>query len=140
MKTRAIAVFLVLSSMAMFYGCGGDPPTAEMDAATQALQEARAAGAEKFAPSQLAAAQSAYDEAKAALESEQQKMFKDFEKVKPLIADARSKADAAKSAAQQAKGRAKSSAESVIADAAAAIQQARASLDLYRQGKPFRSR
>ena len=61
MKTRAIAVFLVLSSMVMFYGCGGDPPTAEMDAATQALQEARSAGAEKFAPSQLAAAQSAYD-------------------------------------------------------------------------------
>ena len=64
MKIRALGFLLMLAGIALFYGCGGEPPTADLQAAEQALQSARSAGAEKFASSELSAAQSAYDAAK----------------------------------------------------------------------------
>jgi hypothetical protein len=107
----------------------------DLDAAKAALSGARSAGAEKYASSELSAAQSAFDDAKAAFDAEADKMFKDWDVVAPKLADAKSKADRATSAAQQAKARANGGAESAIAAASAAVQTARTSLDAAPAGK-----
>ena len=41
MKIRALGFLLMLAGIALFYGCGGEPPTADLQAAEQALQSAR---------------------------------------------------------------------------------------------------
>ena len=135
MKKRVLPFLIGLLALGMIAGCGGDPPQAELDAASKALQDARSAGAEKYASSELSSAQRAFDDAKGAFDSEADKMFKDWEKVKPQLADARRKADDARSTASQAKNQARSAAESAIAAAAAAGQTARASLDGAPAGK-----
>ena len=134
--TRFFApVILGLFTVATLSGCGGDPPQADLDAAKAALDGARAAGAEKYASSELSGAQGAFDGAKASFDAEADKMFKDWDVVKPKIADAKAKADRATSAAQQAKASAKAAAESAIAAASAAVQTARTSVDAAPAGK-----
>ena len=110
-------VFVGLFAVAGLTGCGGDPPKADLDAASAALNAARSAGAEKYASGDLSAAQSAFDDAKSAYDAEAEKMFKDWAPVSAKLSDAKSKAERATSSAQQAKGRAKSGAESAIAAA-----------------------
>ena len=87
---------VALLSAALLLGCGGDPPTADLDTAKNALQDARAAGAEKFASSELSSAQRAFDAAQSELNTENEKTFKNFDKTKSLLADAKSEADKAK--------------------------------------------
>ena len=135
MKTRVASLFSGLLCIALFAGCGGDPPKAELDAARSALQDAKSAGADRFASSQLSAAQSAFDSAETRYKAEEGNLFKSWDEVTPLISDAKSKADRAKSAAVQAKSRAKGAAESAIAAAAAAVQSARESLEAAPAGK-----
>ena len=134
MKIRVAPIFGGLLTCALL-ACGGDPPKAELDGASTALQAAKAAGAEKYASGQLAAAQAAYDKAEGAYKAEADKLFKEWEAVNPLISDAKGKADQAKSSAAQAKSKAKGSAESAIAAAAASIDAARAGLDAAPAGK-----
>jgi len=135
MKLRLFPVVAVVALWSLFYGCGGEPPTADLNAAQQALQDAKAAGAEKYASSQLSTAQSAYDKAQSALTAEQDKFFKNFDEVSPLIADAKSKAEAAKAAVLQAKEQAKREADAMVSDAAAVVQKARSVLDGTPAGK-----
>jgi hypothetical protein len=134
--TRFFApIILGLFAVATLSGCGGDPPQADLDAAKAALDGARAAGAEKYASSELSAAQGAFDDAKAVFSAESEKMFKDWATVAPKIADAKAKADRAASASQQAKARAKGAAEAAIAAASTAVQGSRTSLDAAPAGK-----
>jgi len=135
MKMRVYSTLLAIAGLMLLVGCGGDPPTADLNAAKQALDEARAAGAEKFAPSEYAAAQSVYNQAESAVNTEKEKLFKNFDQAVQLITDAKNKAGAAKSATMMAKGKAKSSAEGVIADAASAVQKAQTSLENAPSGK-----
>ncbi|MFH1569883.1 MAG: hypothetical protein ABIL09_17960 [Gemmatimonadota bacterium] len=135
MKMRTSILVLGLVGTALLVGCGGEPPTADLDAAGQSLQAAKTAGAEKYASSQLSAAQQAYDKAKSAYDAEADKLFKNWDETKSLLTDAKTKSDRAASAAAQAKAAAKSGAEAAIADAAAAISAARDSLAAAPAGK-----
>jgi hypothetical protein len=135
MTRRVLSVLLVMAGMVLLVGCGGEAPTAELQAAKQVLDDARAAGAEEFASSEFAAAEAAYRQAEEALSTESEKLFKDFDQTKGLIADAQSKAEAARSATMSAKQRAKSAADSAIAAAAAALREARIGLDGAPSGK-----
>ena len=135
MNTRVAALFSGVLCIVLVAGCGGDPPKAELDAARSALQDAKSAGADRFASSQLSAAQTAFDGAETAYKTEEGNLFKNWDEAKPLINDAKSKADRAKSAAVQAKSRAKGEAESAIATAAAAVKSARETLSAAPSGK-----
>jgi len=135
MKMRVLLAFLGIAGLVLLVGCGGDPPMAELNAAKQALDDARATGAEKFASSEYSAAKGAYDQAESVVNTEKEKLFKNFDPAKQLIAEAQRKAETAKSATVTAKDRAKSGAEVVIADAAATIQKARTSLESAPSGK-----
>ena len=91
MRIRVFSLVLIAASVALV-GCGGDPPTADLNAAKQALDAAGAAGAERFASSDYSAAQSAYSQAESTVNSESEKLFKNFEQAASQIADAKSKA------------------------------------------------
>ena len=134
MKMRVISLVLVVASIALV-GCGGDPPTADLNAAKQALDAARAEGAERFASSEYSAAQSAYNQAESTVNTEAEKLFKNFDQAVQQIADAKTKADRSKASAASEKGRQKGSAEGVISAAQAAISAALASLDEAPAGK-----
>lgn len=126
---------LPLVAVGLMVGCGGNPPTAELEAANRALQDARSAGADKFAASELVDAESAYGKAKSAVEAEQQKLIKNFDQVAPMISDAKAKAEGAKSKAVAMKAQAKRGADANISGGAAALGEARASLDSAPSGK-----
>ncbi len=133
MKMRAISLFVAVAVLA---GCD-DPPTAELDAAKQALDAARAADAERFAASEYSTAQGAYSEAETITQTEDERffLFKDFEQARAQIADANSKATQAESAAHAEKKRQRELAEAVIAAAHDAIAAAYTSLEEAPAGK-----
>lgn len=133
MKMRAISLFIAVAVLA---GCD-DPPTAELDAAKQALDAARDAGAERFAANEYSAAQRAYSEAEATTNSEAERffLFKDFEPARAQIADAKAKAMRAESSAQAEKTRQRESAEAAIAAARDAVSAAYTSLEEAPSGK-----
>ena len=135
MKIRFFSLFLALASSALIAGCGGEPPASDLAAAKGALDAARAAGAEKFAASDYSAAQGAYSGAEQAVNTESEKLFKNFDQSKQIIADAKAKADRAKTAAEAEKGRQRSAAEGAISAAASTVQEARASVDGAPAGK-----
>ena len=133
MKMRAISLFVAVAVLA---GCA-DPPTAELDAAKQALDSARDVGAEQFAASEYSAAQRAYNEAEATTNTEAERffLFKDFEQARAQIADAKTKAMRAESSAEAEKKRQKESAEAAIAAARDAVGAAYTSLEEAPSGK-----
>ena len=135
MRDRVYKLLLPFVAVGFLGGCGGNPPTAELEAANRALQDAKAAGAERFAASEFASAQSAYDKAKGAMETEQQKLFKGFDKVVPLIADAKAKAEKAKATALAMKAKAKQGADAKIGSADSALKSARSKLASAPSGK-----
>lgn len=135
MTKRVLSVLLVTAGLVLLVGCGGEAPTAELQAVKQILDDARAAGAEKFAPSEFVAAETAYQQAEEAVNTEKEKLFKDFDQPRELIADARNKAEAARAATMTAKQRALEEANSAIAAAADAVETARAHLEDAPSGK-----
>ncbi len=133
MKMRAISLFVAVAVLA---GCD-DPPTAELDAAKQALDAARDVEAEQFAANEYAAAQRAYSEAEATTNAEAERffLFKDFEQARAQIADAKTKAMRAETSAQAEKTRQRESAQAVIVAARDAVTAAYTSLEEAPSGK-----
>ena len=133
MKMRALSLFVAVAVLA---GCD-DPPTAELDAAKQALAAARDVGAERFAANEYSAAQRVFSEAEATTNTEAERffLFKDFEQARTQLADAKSKAMQAESFARAEKKRQKESAEAVIAAARDAVAAAYTSLEEAPAGK-----
>ena len=133
MKIRAISLFVAVAVLA---GCD-DPPTAELQAAKQALDAARDVGAERFAANEYSAAQRAYSEAEATTNTEAERFFllKDFEQARTQIADAKSKAMQAESSAEAEKKRQRESAQAAIAAARDAVAAAYTSLEDAPAGK-----
>lgn len=133
MKMRAISLFVAVAVLA---GCD-DPPTAELQAAKQALDAARDIGAERFAANEYSAAQRAYSEAESTTNTEAERFFllKDFEQARTQIADAKSKAMQAESSAEAEKKRQRESAQAAIAAARDAVAAAYTSLEDAPAGK-----
>lgn len=133
MKMRAISLFVAVAVLA---GCD-DPPTAELQAAKQALDAARDVGAERFAANEYSAAQRAYSEAESTTNTEAERFFllKDFEQARTQIADAKSKAMQAESSAEAEKKRQRESAQAAIAAARDAVAAAYTSLEDAPAGK-----
>lgn len=135
MTRRVLFIMLLLPIVVMLTGCGGPPPREELQAVKQVLDDARAAGAERFAPREFSEAETAYRQAENEVETEAAKLFKNFTQAREMIADARSKAEAAHSATLTAKQRAREEAEGAIADAANAVDQAQTGLAEAPAGK-----
>jgi hypothetical protein len=112
LASRSLPLALVLT-----FGCGGEPPDREMREAQTAIDQARAADAERYAPEEFAAAVAALKQAEEAVRQ------RDYRRALDQALDSRERAqDSAKqSADQQALLRAQ--AEQALNDARALLDQ-----------------
>lgn len=111
----------VLPLVVLFTGCA-EPPHKEMNQAQGAIDAARAAGAEQYAPEELSAA------AAALAQSEQAVTQKDYRLALNLAIDSRNRAQEAAKTAVDNRAKARGDAERVLAETQAALNQARTRL------------
>ncbi len=110
MKRGILIVSLLLfPALLLILGCGGEP-TNELAAAKQALESARAAEADKYAPDLFAQAENAITEAENLI------VEKKYAEAKKLLMDARNVADQAASQAQIGKEETKTHVEDFFAE------------------------
>ncbi len=118
---RALRLPCVLPLFVLLAGCAA-PPSKEMNQAQGALDVARAAGAEQYAPAEFAAAAGALEQ------SEEAVIQRDYRLALNLAIDSRSRAEGAAKAAVENRAKARGDAERVLAEANALLTQARARL------------
>jgi hypothetical protein len=116
---RIAAIMLAVLVLA---GCA-EPPSKEMNQAEGAIDNARAAGAEQYAPTQFKNAVDALQRSNEAVEQ------RDYRLALAQAIDSREYALAATKAAAEARARARGDAERTIAEAAALLTQLRGRLD-----------
>jgi hypothetical protein len=119
---RSLRVSCMLGSLALFAACA-EPPDKEMNQAQGAIDAARAAGAEQYAPEELAAASDALER------SQQAVTQNDYRLALSLAIDSRERAQVAAKTAVDTRAKARGNAERIVAEANSALTQARARLD-----------
>lgn len=127
MKTRIALISVALAGILV--GCA-QPPTVELDASKQALDTAKAAQAETYAPAAAAEAQQALAAAEAEIAAQAEKLafLRKYDTANQLIAEANTKAEAARQAAIDGKAAAQAAAEAAVAGANDAVTGAQALL------------
>lgn len=142
MKFRV--AFLSLTVAALLIGCA-QAPQVELDAAKAAVDTAKAAQAEMYAPEALAEVQQAMTAAEAEIAAQAEKLafLRKYDTAKQLIADATTKAEAARQAAIDGKAAAKAAAEEAVTAANTALTMAQDTLaslgDCKKKPKDFAS-
>jgi len=119
---------LLLCAVVTLGACATQPPDADVAAARSALESARTARADEYAPDSMRAAQEAQSALETELKVQESKWVKSYDHTKELALAAKSTADEAASAA--ATGRTKKDAEAAAAReraAAAAAERVKAS-------------
>ena len=129
-----LALVLMVTAVVVMTGCQ-KPPEQEQGAAQQAIDAAKQAEAEKYAQTELSAAQSTMDQAHNEIEIQKAKWFPSYDKAKEMLTQAKTQGDQAKEAAIQGKEKAKQEATQAIADAKAAVDAADAALKSAPKGK-----
>ena len=119
-RCAVVSVAIVVSSL--IAGCGDDPPNKELQQAQQAIDEARASGADRYSSDEFNAAQDAVKRAQAAVGA------RDYRQALNDALDARDRAQNASKDATDKKAKAKVDADRALHDAALAIVDARAKL------------
>ena len=94
---KSLLAVLAASAVLTLAGCAGNPPTAQMAVATQALNAAETAGATEFAPIEMQSARKKMNDA------EKADFEKDYEKAKDLAEQAEWDARVAERKAQAEK-------------------------------------
>ena len=120
MPLRAFVVVLPMLIF-IFAGCGS-PPTAETDAARQAMASASGAGADKYAAASLKEAQTAQAALDAELKAQEEKFIKSYDRARELAVAAKTAADKAATDATSERERAEAE-EARQAKAAAARRE-----------------
>lgn len=111
----------LLCVLALCAGCS-EPPQKEIDRAQGAIDAARAAGAEQYAPDEFGAATTSLQQAHDAV------VQRDYRLALSRALDASERAQQAAKQAADGKARARSEAESAVTTTAAAIQQLRSAM------------
>jgi hypothetical protein len=117
-------------------GCG-QPPQQDVDAAKAALDAARTASAQEYAPAQMKAAEDAYADLQAEMNAQAGKfaLFRSYKVAQEKAAAANQAIEQAQAAAQQGKEMAKQQAATAIQDGRTALQEAAALLEKAPRGK-----
>ena len=118
---RSVVVTLVLLALSSF-ACGGDPPDKEIEQAQNAVDQARAAGADRYAVEEYTAAVEALKNAHAAVEQ------RDYRLALNDALDSKERADNAARLAVDGKAAARSAADKAMTAANAALNAADARL------------
>lgn len=116
---RSFVVTLVLFALSSF-ACGGDPPDKEIQQAQNAVDQARAAGADRYAVEEYSAAVEALKNAHAAVEQ------RDYRLALNDALDSKERAENAAKLAIDGKAAARSAATKAVAQATAAVAAAEA--------------
>jgi Domain of unknown function (DUF4398) len=119
-RCAVVSVAILVSSL--IAGCGDDPPAKELQQAQQAIDEARASGADRYSNEEFNAAQEAVKRAQAAV------VARDYRQALNDALDARDRAQNASKDAVDKKAKAKVDADRTLHDAALTIVDARAKL------------
>jgi hypothetical protein len=119
-RCAVVSVAILVSSL--IAGCGDDPPTKELQQAQQAIDEARASGADRYSSEEFNAAQDAVKRAQAAV------VARDYRQALNDALDARDRAQNASKDGVEKKAKAKVDADRTLHDVALAIVDARARL------------
>lgn len=96
-SSKSLLAVFAASSLLVLAGCAGNPPTAQLAVATQALNAAETAGATEFAPVEMQSARQKMNDA------EKADFEKDYKKAKDLAEQAEWDARVAERKAQAAK-------------------------------------
>jgi hypothetical protein len=122
-RSRAVVTVLMTTLlMAITAGCGDDPPNKEIQQAQQAIDTARAAGADRYAADEFAGAQSALTRAQASVTAT------DYRQALNDALDARDRAQTAAKDAGEKKAATKTEVDRDLHDVALSIVDARAKL------------
>ena len=140
MRSTSLTVVLVTLGAFGMSACS-KPPEQAIQAGATALEEAKAAGAETYAPDALQQAQDlmAQAEAEKKVQDEKFVLFRSYKQSEALYTQAKASMDTAKQAAATAKEQAKADATQAIADANAAIAAAGEALSAAPRSKDSRA-
>jgi hypothetical protein len=127
LRARVVSTFLILSLSSM--ACGGEPPTKEMQQAQEAIESARAAGADRYAAEQFAAAEEALQAANDAVAE------RDFRLALNHALDSRERAEIAADEASSKKADARIESQKALAEARAALTAADEQLGAAEKGR-----
>ncbi len=132
---KTMMVFALMLVLAMV-GCQ-KPPQVEIDGAKAALDAARVAEANDYAPDALRAAEDATAALDAELQAQEQKfaLFRSYKKSKELAAAALAAGEKASADAAAGKEEAKQQAQALITEATTALDEAKALLEKAPKGK-----
>jgi len=133
MSLRARLLPALCLALLVTIGCGGEPPDKEMQQAQGALDAARAAGADKYATEEFAAATLALTNAKEAVDQ------RDYRLALNHALDSRERAQNAAKMAADGKAAARTEADRAINAAQAEINAAEARVKTAETGKAARA-
>jgi hypothetical protein len=131
-----VRLMVLAALVGVVAGCS-KPPTMEMDAAKQKLEQARSAQADQYAPADWQAAQDAMNAADQEIAAQNAKMalMRNYKQAKTLVTAADEAAGKAQTAAAEGKERMRGEAETLITQATAAIDSASALMKKAPKGK-----
>lgn len=134
MQKSFLAIPILMATL--LAGCS-QPPTADLNAAKNAMEEARAAEADKYAPDEFNQAQSNFDAATKEITAQDNSFFltRSYSKAGQLLKDTQAKAQTAQTAAKDNKEKVKLEVEALTTETEAAIQTAKAALAKAPRGK-----
>ncbi len=135
MKSLCLVGLVAVMVVAMT-GCA-KPPQELQTSVQSAMDEAKAAGAETYAPESLNKAQETMGQAQAEIETQNGKfaLFRSYKKAEELLNQARTEAETAKSDAAAGKERARQEADAAINQAKTDLQTAMDALSKAPRGK-----
>ena len=135
-RTARPMILATTVAFALLLGCA-KVPEQEVDAARQALESARQAGAADYAPDALRRAEDAVAQLDAELEAQEKKfaLTRSYDKATELATNARSSAEKAVNDAVTGKDQARTEAETLIGEARTALDQAKSLLASAPAGK-----
>ena len=139
MSRQSVVRGLVLVSALSLAACGG-PPQEEIQAAESALSEAKASGADRYAPEAYGKAEETLAQANAEVEAQQGKfvLMRSYGRSKQLLRQVAADAGTAKTEAAAGRVQARGEAEATIASARTALDAAIAAVASAPAGKDSR--
>lgn len=134
MQKSFLAIPILMATL--LAGCQ-QAPTGELSTAENALEEARAAGADKYAPDEFNQAQNTFNDAANEITAQGKgfALTRSYSKAQGLLKDTQAKAQAAQTAAKDNKEKVKREVETLTTETEAAIQTAKAALQKAPRGK-----
>jgi DNA repair exonuclease SbcCD ATPase subunit len=132
-----MSVFILITAVLSFmiWGCGGEVPQQEIDAAKAAVESAQNAGADQYVPDKFNEAKRKLDNALAEVEKQKDAMFGSFDDAKNMLAEVQTLAKEAEDAVPGRKEEVKKEAEDLLAQIPDAVKETKKMMYKAPRGK-----